>query len=119
YPKKIAGDDLYIMRTHAVYVSRDSGVTWNVDTAGLNCAYITDICLDKNQNVYLATYGRGLFMQAPKGNTWTKLSAAPSSLTKVYIDAKGNIFVASFNKFYESKDGGTTFPSFRDRKSVV
>jgi hypothetical protein len=52
---KIDGDALYVLATAITYVSRDIGQTWQVDTTGLNGAYINDFSLDTLQYVYVAT----------------------------------------------------------------
>ncbi len=116
--KDLVGDDLYAISTSSVAVSRDSGKTWSIDTTGMRLGFgqISSICVDTNQNVYL-TASNGLFMQAAKGNTWTKLTSYPGSEPGlVYVDKKLRVFVYDQNnyKFYESTDGGRTFASFNN-----
>src|SRR3989441_1263246 len=46
---KIIGDDLYALGSAYTYVSRDGGVTWQIDSAGLGSNFVFDIALDSLQ----------------------------------------------------------------------
>ncbi|MBI3004882.1 MAG: hypothetical protein HYY49_05635 [Ignavibacteriales bacterium] len=69
-PKKIAGDALYALDTNGkMFVSRDTAVTWTIDTLGFNSAYAQDFAIDSSQYVYTGT-DKGLFKQHPDSSVW-------------------------------------------------
>ncbi len=106
---KLVGDALYGISSSAVYISRDSAATFQVDTVGLGSAYAYDIGLDTLQYVYLAT-STGLFRQHPDTSIWRKVSSFPGTFTNaVFVDRKNRIFVASSRKAYLSTNSGTTW----------
>jgi len=85
---------LYAVSSTTLYVSRDSGVTWLVDSSGLGTAYAWDISVDTSGFVYAATTN-GLFIQNPDTDTWhpvTSLTQA-ASLYRVWVDGKNRILV--------------------------
>jgi hypothetical protein len=107
--KKIAGDALYVLSNIAVYVSRDAGGTWKVDTAGVGGPLYYDLALDTSQYVWLAHLS-GLWKQHPDSNTWRKVSSFPvSSATTVFVDRKNRILAGYFGQLYFSTNGGTTW----------
>jgi hypothetical protein len=83
--KEMTGDDLYMLSFEAVYVSRDNGVNWSVDTVGLSGATVNDITTAYMENVYAATT-KGILFQSAKGNTWEGLSA-PASASSIFYDS--------------------------------
>jgi len=92
--EKIIGDALYALGP-SLYVSRDTGKTWQIDSAGLGSGvYFRDIALDTSQNVYAATTV-GLFKQNPDSSFWHKNTTLtnPPSLSTVFIDRLNRIFV--------------------------
>ena len=102
----IREDDLYVLTTQSLYVSRDYGKTLAPDTAGLNGAFLNAIDLDSSGNLYLAT-SAGLLRQAPKMNNWTPLSLLPiTSVSKVFIDHRDRIIAGGLNNLYISTDRG-------------
>lgn len=106
---KLVGDALYGISSSAVYISRDSAATFQVDTVGLGSGYPYDIGLDTLQYVYLAS-STGLFRQHPDTSIWRKLTTFPTSFTNaVFVDRKNRIFVASSKKAYVSMNGGATW----------
>jgi len=109
-PKKIIGDDLYILTDQGVYVSRDNGKQWTLDNDGLPAGNnYPDIAIDTNQNVWLLT-NSGLYKQALASNTWTVIpNTEDLSAQKIFIDGKQHIWLFSYNGIYVSTDGGTSF----------
>jgi hypothetical protein len=92
---KVVGDALYSLGAY-VYVSRDTGKTWQIDSAGLGSGvYIRDLALDSLEYVYAATTS-GLFKQHPDSSVWQKVATliSPTSLQTVYIDRLNRIFVS-------------------------
>ncbi len=108
---KIVGDALYALGP-SVFVSRDLGKTWQIDSTGLGGAFFRDIDLDTAQNVYAATT-KGLFKQGPDSSVWHKVTTfvSPSSLVGVFIDRMNRIFVvASLDAgVFLSTDGGSSW----------
>ncbi len=111
-PKEILFDDMYILRYY-VWVSRDDGITWKIDTAGLSGATVADIELDTNGNVYATTSNRGLFFQLRPDSIWQKVpSIIPNTLKSVYVDRKNRLYVASTSrKVYYSTNNGVAWDS--------
>lgn len=109
--KKILGDAVYAVSTYNVFVTRDGGESWQLDTVGLgaNFSRPTDIAIDSAQFVYLA-HERGLFKQHPDSNVWNKLSSYPFSYTDaVYIDRFDRIFAVTATNLYYSSDHGSSW----------
>lgn len=111
--KKIIGDALYTLTTSGVYVSRDSGSTWQMDTTGLGSVPPWDIALDSAQYVYAAT-DNGLYIQNPDSNSWRQINSSSfnfvNNFSKVYIDRKDRIFLAvNGGGIFMSSDHGSTW----------
>jgi photosystem II stability/assembly factor-like uncharacterized protein len=106
-----AVDALYAVSSTTLYVSRDSGTTWIVDTAGLGTAYAWDIDVDTSGFVYAATTN-GLFIQNPDTNAWhqvTTLTQA-TNLYRVFVDRKNRILVGGNGSgVYLSTNSGATW----------
>jgi len=83
--KKMIGDDLYILSFEGVYVSRDNGVNWTIDTVGMNKATVNDITTADQENVYAATT-KGILYQAAKGNTWEGVNRT-GSVSSIFYDS--------------------------------
>ncbi len=109
--EKVVGDDIYALGA-SVYVSRDTGKTWQIDSAGLgNGVHFRDIALDTSLKVYAATTA-GLFEQAPDSSTWQRVTSliSPSSLVTVFIDRRNRIFVVGNGAgVYLSTDDGSSW----------
>ncbi len=87
------GDAIYVLSTSHVYVTRDSGATYIVDSTGLNGAHVSSIAIDSSQNVYAAT-NVGLFSQAPDSSVWHKVASLDSlNLLSIFVDRMQRIFV--------------------------
>jgi len=110
--RDIAGDDIYALTSNAVYVTRDSGVTWSIDTSGLigtASITLTGIALDSTQNVFIST-SNGIYKQTPKGSVWTRLTSYDTTyITNIYIDRRQRIFAVNNQEVSISIDGGTTW----------
>lgn len=106
---KVIGDDIYVMTDKGVLVTRDNGISWQVDTNGLGGAVPADITLDEDQNVYCAT-NKGLFKQMLTSSTWEKVAAHPAeNLVSVYIDRKQRMFTSTYGLLRKSDDRGMTW----------
>ena len=90
------GDALYFVSSPSVYVSRDSGATYQLDTAGLGYAYVWNIAVDSAQFVWAVTTN-GLYVQHPDSNVWHQDTSykGPVSLYSIYIDRMNRKFVAT------------------------
>ena len=93
--KKFVADDLYDLKFF-VWVSRDDGATWKIDTAGLSNATVRDIALDTSGNVYAPTFSNGLFKQGKTDSVWKKnTTLVTTNLFSSYVDRKNRIFVST------------------------
>ncbi len=107
---KAIGDALYALGS-SVFVSRDTGKTWQIDTLGFSGVFARDIALDTLQYVYAATTN-GLFKQHPDSSVWHKITTltSPTALATVFIDRTNRIFVAgNGGGFVHSTDNGSTW----------
>src|SRR6267378_659052 len=107
------GDALYVRASSGVYVSRDSGASWSVDSAGLAGigAYVWDLGIDSLQYIYAATT-KGLFKQHPDSNKWNQVvSLGNLNLYRVSVDRRDRIFVSENGNpvSHVSTDGGATW----------
>ena len=93
--KRFVADDLYDLKFY-VWVSRDDGVTWKIDSAGSSNATVRDIALDTSGNVYAPTFSNGLFKQGKTDSVWKKnTTLVPTNLFSTYLDRKNRIFVST------------------------
>ncbi len=123
--KKIAGDALYVLGNNQMYVSRDTGVTWDIDTLGFNDAYAWDFSIDSAQYVYAAT-DKGLFKQHPDSSAWHFVDSlyydyfgTPyyPNLRSVFVDRNNRILASPWyspHGVFTSTNGGTTW-SYSDQ----
>jgi len=108
---KITGDDLYALGSTYIYVSRDDGVTWQIDSTGLGSNFAFDIALDSLQRVYAATIN-GLFVQLPDSNIWRRDTSytGPSNLLRIFVDRRNRLFLAvNGGGIYNSTNGGANW----------
>ena len=101
--KKMAGDALYTLDTGGkMFVSRDTAVTWSIDTLGFNTAYAQDFAIDSAQYVYAAT-DKGLFRQHPDSSIWRFVDSlyydnfgtlTYPNLRSVFVDRKNRILAS-------------------------
>ncbi|HYQ87745.1 MAG TPA: T9SS type A sorting domain-containing protein [Bacteroidota bacterium] len=110
---EVTGDAIYVLSSSAVYVSRDSGATFSVDSAGLAGigAYVWGIDIDSLQYVYAATT-KGLFKQHPDSNKWNQVvSLGTLNLRRLFVDRRQRIFVSENGNpvSHVSTDGGLTW----------
>ncbi len=111
--KKIIGDALYTLTTKGVYVTRDGGSTWQLDTAGIGSTQIWDIAIDSAQYIYAAA-DNGLYIQNPDSNIWHQVTSNVlglyTSFIKVFIDQNNRIWLAgNSGGIYMSTDKGSTW----------
>jgi len=109
---RVLGDAVYLLGA-SVYVSRDTGATWQIDTAGFgNGVFARNLALDSSEYVYAATTA-GLFMQSPDTSIWHQVTTltTPTALQTVYIDRLNRIFVVGSGNsgVFSSTDGGLTW----------
>ncbi len=110
--EKIKGDAIYTLTDANFYVSRDTAITWQVDTAGLGSSPPKSFDIDSSQYVYIAHPGKGIFRQHTDSMVWNKLASFPGvSPTFIFIDRKQRIVVASNanQRIYLSTDRGSTW----------
>jgi hypothetical protein len=111
-PKKLVGDALYMLSTKNIYVSRDTGKTWMIDTTGLG-GTAQDIVVDSQEYAY-AVRSYGLFRQAPDSNIWRPMKIPTLPVwNKIYVDRLNRFYLGgAFSGrpvIYQSLDRGTTW----------
>jgi len=107
--RDIVGDDIYVLSSNNVFVTRDSNMTWQIDTNGLNNASLNGIALDSSQNVFVAT-SNGIYQQDLKGGTWSQLASyGKTNTNNIFIDRRQRMFVSGSYPVSLSTDGGTTW----------
>ncbi len=121
--KKIIGDALYVIGNSTVYVSRDDGHNWEIDSTGLGqFNYVNDIAEDSLHYVYAAT-NNGLYKQHPDSNQWIKIESFPGSgCYSVFFDRQGRFYVADFYTVYISSDNAETWtnlPELTDFSGIL
>jgi len=102
-------DDAYLLQPRAVWVTRDDGKSWVVDTTGLGNATNSDVVLDSNNNIYLAS-SAGIFQQGPTESAWHRLSALATSF--LTIDRDDHLLAQFSTGLQISSDRGSTWSSF-------
>ncbi|HEY6952442.1 MAG TPA: T9SS type A sorting domain-containing protein [Bacteroidota bacterium] len=106
---KLIGDALYVRGSSYIYVSRNVGVTWSVDTLGLTGAFTSDITMDTTQHVWAAT-SKGLFRQAPDTSLWVRVdSLKVASASTVFGDRRNRVYVSTNQGVYYSTDQGLSW----------
>ena len=110
--RQLYGDDIYAISFTAVYVSRNDGTTWEIDTLGLSGARPRRLILDSLQNVYLAT-DAGLFKQGLTENVWNRVTSMTKNLSSVFVDRKNRwLFVGTENEgIFKSSNFGASWQS--------
>lgn len=107
--KEIIGDDVYVRTSQSIYVTRDSGTSWQRDTAGIPAAsQCYNMAMDTLQYVYLSTVN-GLYKQALGSNVWQLKSAAGSNVQRVFCDRYNRLWVTGNGGLQVSNDGGDNF----------
>jgi len=104
----MGGDAIYAITTTSVYVSRDTGATWQVDTTGLGTLEPFAFDLDTSQNVYLAA-STGIYEQNADSSVWRKIASYPGAAVAVLVGANNKIFASNFSAILASTDNGATW----------
>lgn len=116
FPTKIIGDALYILAGAKVYVSRDTGKTWAIDSVGVGHTSVSDISVDTNYYAWIATYD-GVFYQHPDSNVWRRASLLPGNFQTTYsifVDRRNRVFVTKPGLVFVSTDGGSNWVDISD-----
>lgn len=106
--EKVVGDDIYVFSTSHLYVTRDSGSSWQLDDSGTS-GFKYDVAMDTGQNVFILT-DSGLLKQTPHGTSWSRVAGSPAG-TSVFIDRRNRILASGLynNALYLSNDDGATW----------
>ncbi len=108
---EVEGDALYVNDLGIIGVSRDTGVTWTIDTLGMG--YAGWFKLDTAQNVWaLGEYNGFLYYQNKDTSKWHRVITFSVGVfpQKIYIDRINRFFVSTNNNgVYYSYDQGKTW----------
>ena len=115
YYQKLVGDALYATSYASVMISRDTGKTWQVDSAGIgkNFGSILDIDLDSSQYVYVGTTFSGLFKQHPDSSVWHRvdsLSFVDAFTKKRIYPGIDRVFVDRLDRIWVDVSSGVNAP---------
>ncbi len=100
---------VYVWTNKAVYVSRDTGNTWEKDTAGLNATNIRKLDFDNKNNLYAAT-NNGLYVQDSVSSSWTKINSFPqNNVSRFYCTRTGDLYASASGTLYRSVNSGTSW----------
>ncbi len=107
---EVQGDAVYALSSSHLYVTRDSGSTWQVDSAGLNNNHVWDFAIDSSQTVFIAT-GGGLYRQHPDSNVSHKVTSLTQLLLtmNVFVDRANRIIAGGASGLAISTNGGSTW----------
>lgn len=103
---------VYANTTTGIYLSTDSGVTWNLIPGSPQSAMSVRIDPNDEQHIFAATFDQGMFETPDGGTTWHSISLGGSSVNSfqsLAIDqSSGNHIYAgsSFLGLYSSADDG-------------
>jgi len=102
--QQIVGDAIYVVTSSGnVYVTRNDGGSFQIDTVGLNGAFVNHIALDSTQFVYAGTK-KGLFKQHPDSSIWHRIDSLYAlsfeqiiypEILRVHVDRRNIIFANS------------------------
>lgn len=109
--KSVCGDDVYMLTGKSVWVTRDSGASWEIDTTGLNLVgfdYLNTMDIDQDQNVWLAA-NDAVYMQPLVSDIWTKITSAPANPRTIFADRQNRIWVAKYGSLKLSTDAGASW----------
>lgn len=105
------GDDIYVNDAGIMGVSRDTGKTWTIDTAGFG--YMSWFTIDTAQNVWaINSNTTALYYQNKDSNVWHRVISFPSNAAaqKIFIDRNNRFFIGTNgNGVYYSYDRGQTW----------
>ncbi|HET6419776.1 MAG TPA: Ig-like domain repeat protein [Geobacteraceae bacterium] len=94
-----------------VYVSADSGGSWNPTTGqpASNRLKAMLIRAPANTVFFAATYGSGVFSSADGGSTWSACTGQPANhnVLSLACDASGNLYAGTEGGIFTSTDCGT------------
>ncbi|MFC1726071.1 hypothetical protein ACFL4T_10630, partial [candidate division KSB1 bacterium] len=97
-----------------LFRSTDAGETWEDLSINITISpnfYISCLDVDKNRNIILNAWGKGIYKSSDYGNTWSRISSSRRYLysIKSYSD-NPDILVGGYdNSLYTSNDGGFTW----------
>jgi photosystem II stability/assembly factor-like uncharacterized protein len=93
------------------YVSSDSGITWIPDTI-FGAASISSM-IRKGNDIYITTYGTGIFKSSDAGQSWNPLISSPVPSSREIISHQNMLVVSGegVSEIYYSQDDGATWDS--------
>ncbi len=99
--------------TTSLFVSTDTGLTWNQSSSFQSFSGITDIAIYDSLNVLVGTAGDGLFLTTDAGQTWQDLNQGQAiDYSQVAFNGSPSVIHGlSYNAsaFFTSTDAGATW----------
>lgn len=115
----IFGDAIYAQSSYSLYVTRDDGKTWAIDSIGLEGATLAKAAIDTLQNVYAAT-SKGVFWQHPDSSVWHKFTDFPAPrAVSFFVDRRNRFYVGVPDSgIYLSENRGLAWTKIADSKDI-
>jgi len=91
-----------------VLKSNDNGASWIPINNGLDFLAVNSLAVDSNGNIYVGSFGGGLFKLAVGSNAWQHIDAGYDHIWSVAINSSNEVFVGTYgNGLFHSVDGLT------------
>lgn len=115
----IFGDAIYVQFSYSLYVTRDDGKTWAIDSIGLEGATLAKAAIDTLQYVYAAT-SKGVFWQHPDSSVWHKFTDFPAPrAVSFFVDRRNRFYVGVPDSgIYLSENRGQAWAKIADSKEI-
>lgn len=82
--------------------STDFGDSWNYSKTGFNNLYLKTIAIAPSGEIFVGTYGGGIYSTIDNGTTWRQAGFENNYINEIAINSKGHIFVRAMTTLYRS-----------------
>ncbi len=100
------------------YITKNNGKTWDTIKVldSISSEHLNNIYITSNGQVFLSTYGDGIYSSIDTGATWIKLEneIVNNGVYYIAINSKDEIFAITINGIAASKDYGKTWELISD-----
>ena len=104
---------IYGFYNQNIFVSDNGGFNWTIVNFVLTQGYITQLKIDKNNNLWALTgYPSKLFKSLDSGSSWNLMYSSNYDITDFDFDSMINIYLITFEGCLRSTDGGTNWYLF-------